>query len=213
MKSPAVTRLIAALPTSVPAGATRLQLRGVVCPRCARLVRNELELMGLQVLNVALGGADVVLSPSVKLDVAALRATLDPLGFELLENPQDQLVEQLKATVLELIHYTPVEQWPVLNYSVYLSERLGRDYHYLSQLFSAREGLTVEKYIIRQKVERAKELLSYQDDSVAEIARKLGYRSAAHLTNQFKQVTGMSPTEFQRLDPEHSHRTGLHEVA
>jgi methylphosphotriester-DNA--protein-cysteine methyltransferase len=86
--------------------------------------------------------------------------------LELQEDPRDQLVEQIKAVVLEWVHYTPAEQWPVLTSSVYLSERLGRDYHTLSHMFSAREGLTLEKYIIRQKVERAKELLSYQDHSV-----------------------------------------------
>lgn len=93
----ACTRPIAALPATPPAGATRLQLRGVVCPRCARLVRNELERRGLQVLTVALGGADVVLPPGAALDAATLGVTLDPLGFELLENPQDQLMEQLRA--------------------------------------------------------------------------------------------------------------------
>ncbi|MCC2544883.1 helix-turn-helix domain-containing protein [Hymenobacter sp. BT175] len=210
---PADASLITSLPVTPPAGATRLLLRGVVCPRCARQVRQELEHQGLQVLQVGLGGADVTTPASGKPDPAALQAALGPLGFDLLEDPRDQVVEQLKAAVVEWVHYTPVEQWPVLNYSVYLSQRLGRDYHTLSQVFSAREGLTLEKYIIRQKVERAKELLSYQDDPVAEVARQLGYRSAAHLTNQFKQVTGMTPTEFQRLDPGHHRRSGLHEVS
>lgn len=204
---------ITSLPATPPAGATRLLLRGVVCPRCVRLVRQELEHQGLRVLQVGLGGADVVPPPGGPPDAAALQAALGPLGFDLLVDPRDQVVEQLKAAVVEWVHYTPVEQWPVLNYSVYLSQRLGRDYHFLSQVFSAHEGLTLEKYIIRQKVERAKELLSYQDDPVAEVARKLGYRSAAHLTNQFKQVTGMTPTAFQRLDPEHRHRSGLQQVS
>jgi AraC-like DNA-binding protein len=177
------------------------------------VVRRELEQQGLTVLQVGLGGADVVTPPQGAPDTRQLQAALGPLGFDLLEDPRDQVVEQLKAVVLELVHYTPAEQWPLLNTSVYLSERLGRDYHSLSHLFSTREGLTLEKYLIRQKVERAKELLSYQDEPVAEVSRQLGYRSPAHLTNQFKQVTGMTPTEFQRLDPEHRHRSGLQQVS
>jgi len=81
------------------------------------------------------------------------------------------VVEQVKSAIVELVHYTPVEQWPVLNYFMYLSERLGRNYRVLSQLFSAREGLPIEKYLIRQKVERAKELLSCQDEMVVEVAQ------------------------------------------
>lgn len=211
MKAPDIEPLTA-LPTTPPPGATRLALRGVVCPRCVRVVRQELEQLGLRVLHVGLGGADVATPPQGVPKAATLQAALGPRGFDLLEDPRDQVVEQIKAVVLEWVHYTPAEQWPVLTFSVYLSERLGRDYHSLSHVFSAREGLTLEKYIIRQKVERAKELLSYQDDSVAEVARQLGYRSAAHLTNQFKQVTGMTPTEFQRLAPGHSHRAGLDKV-
>ncbi|GAB3244682.1 hypothetical protein GCM10027346_42530 [Hymenobacter seoulensis] len=167
----------------------------------------------LTVLDVGLGGADVARPKNQQPSAAAIQAALGPLGFDLLEDSRDQVVEQVKAAIVEMVHYTPVEHWPVLNYSVYLSERLGRDYRALSQLFSAREGLTIEKYLIRQKVERAKELLSYQDDSVAEVARRLGYRSPAHLTNQFKQVTGMTPTEFQRQAPDHLHRSGLQQVS
>ncbi|MCC2545526.1 AraC family transcriptional regulator [Hymenobacter sp. BT175] len=211
--SPADSAVVTTLPLVPPVGATRLPLRGVVCPRCARVVREELEQQGLTVLQVGLGGADVVPPVQGMPDAQLLQAVLGPIGFDLLEDPRDQVVEQIKALVLELVHYTPAEQWPLLNTSVYLSERLGRDYSYLSHLFSTRQGLTIEKYLIRQKVERAKELLSYQDDSVAEVARQLGYRSPAHLTNQFKQVTGMTPTEFQRLDPGHRHRSGLQQVS
>ena len=211
--SAADSAAITSLPLFPPAGATRLPLRGVVCPRCTRVVRRELEQQGLTVLQVGLGGADVVTPPQGAPDAQRLQAALGPLGFDLLEDPRDQVVEQIKAVVLELVHYIPAEQWPLLNTSVYLSERLGRDYSYLSHLFSTREGLTIEKYLIRQKVERAKELLSYRDDTVAEVARQLGYRSPAHLTNQFKQVTGMTPTEFQRQGPGHHYRSGREQVS
>ena len=122
-------------------------------------------------------------------------------------------MEQVKALVVELIHYTPAEQQPVQTYSHFISERLGRSYAHLSHQFSLREGLTLEKYIIRQRVERAKELLSYQDARVAEVARLLGYSSAAHLTNQFRQVTGMSPSDFQALGPGSAGRLSLHDLA
>ena len=202
--------LPAGLPPSAP-GTSRLFIRNMVCPQCVRVVRRKLEEVGLCVQFVALGAADVLTPPDGELPLAAVRASLEDVGFELVEDPARQLVEQTKTLVLELVHYTaPADR--VHNFSYYLSQRLHRDYHYLSQLFSSHEGLTLEKYIIRQKVERAKELLSYQDATVAEVAQQLGYSSAAYLTNQFKQVTGLSPSEFQRLGPGSAGRRSLDDL-
>ena len=106
---------ITSLPATPPAGATRLLLRGVVCPRCVRLVRQELEQLGLRVLDVGLGGADVTSPESQPPSAATIQATLGPLGFDLLEDSRDQVVEQVKAAIVEMVHYTPVEEWPVLN--------------------------------------------------------------------------------------------------
>jgi AraC family transcriptional regulator len=189
-------------------GTTRLIIRNMVCGQCVRAVRHTLESLGLAVSQVVLGAADVA---GPVPDAAAVRQALQAAGFELVENPAQQLVEQVKAVVVELIHYTPAAELRH-NFSVYLTQRLGRDYHYLSQQFSAQEGLTLEKFIIRQKVERAKELLSYQEATVAEVASQLGYSSAAYFTNQFRQVTGMSPTEFQQLGPGSASRRSLDAV-
>ncbi|MCA8833334.1 helix-turn-helix domain-containing protein [Hymenobacter pini] len=191
------------------AGAVRLSIRNMVCPRCLRVVRRELEKAGLLVDGVALGAANVRTADGGPVSEEAARVALQAYGFALVDDPRDQLIEHVKAVVVELIHYTPPEQQPFHTYSHYISERVGRAYAYLSHQFSVREGLTLEKYIIRQKVERAKELLSYQDAKVAEVAARLGYSSAAHLTNQFRQVTGMTPSEFQALGPGSAGRQGL----
>lgn len=196
-----------ALPPPAP-DTTRLYIRNMVCPQCLRVVRHELESLGLSVTRVALGTADVAGPPP---DADAVQRALQAAGFALVEDPAQQLVEQIKALVVELIHYTPAAELRH-NFSHYLAERLGRDYAYLSHLFSAHEGLTLEKYVIRQKVERAKEMLSYQETTVAEVAQTLGYSSAAYLTNQFRQVTGLSPSQFQRLGPGSAGRRSLDDV-
>ncbi|TDN36913.1 AraC family transcriptional regulator [Hymenobacter sp. UV11] len=202
--------LPAGLPPSAP-GTSRLFIRNMVCPQCVRVVRRKLEEVGLSVQFVALGAADVLPPPNSELPFAAVRASLEEVGFEVVEDLARQLVEQTKTLVLELVHYTaPADR--VHNFSYYLSQRLQRDYHYLSQIFSSHEGLTLEKYIIRQKVERAKELLSYQEATVADVAQQLGYSSAAYLTNQFRQVTGLSPSEFQRLGPGSAGRRSLDDL-
>ena len=119
------------------------------------------------------------------------------------------MVEQIKTLlVMLLIHYSPPGP-RLLNYSEYLVEHLGRGYHYLSHLLSAEEGLTIEKFIIRQKVERAKKLIGYGELSIAQVAAQLGYSSPAHLSRQFRQVTGLTPTEFQKLGPASAARRSL----
>ena len=193
-------------------GVTRLSIRNMVCPRCVRVVQRELERAGLVVEAVGLGAADVRTADGSSLDMTAVQGALQTYGFAVVDDPRDQLVEQVKALVVEIIHYTPLELQPFQTYSHFISERLGRDYAYLSHQFSAREGLTLEKYIIRQKVERAKELLSYQDVKITEVARQLGYSSTAHLTNQFRQVTGLSPSAYQALGPGSNGRLSLDKV-
>lgn len=203
-----MTTLVAAPPVS---GTHRLFIRNMVCPRCIILVREVLISLGYEVTAVALGTADVRFPPdgTPLPDPAPLRAALHPLGFELLTDPQDQLVEQIKAAVIELVHF-PAADARAYNTSHYLSQKLGRDYRALSHLFSARVGITLEKFIIRQRIERAKELLSYRDgSSIAEVAAALGYSSAAHLANQFRQVTGLSPTAFRQLDPGEAGRQSI----
>ena len=189
-------------------GTRRLLIKNMVCPQCIRVVREDLSALGLRVHHVALGEADVTAPGEAEPDWDAIRATLLAAGFALLEDPRAQLVEQIKTHLVTLIHYPPPGP-RLLNYSDSLVEQLGRDYHYLSHLFSAQEGLTIEKFIIRQKVERAKELIGYGELTIAEVAQQLGYSSPAHLSRQFRQVTGLTPSEFQKLGPASAARRSL----
>ncbi|MFD2784171.1 helix-turn-helix domain-containing protein [Hymenobacter rubripertinctus] len=191
-----------------PPGTHRLLIKNMVCPQCIRVVGEDLVALGLRVHRVALGEADVSMPAGTDPDWAAIRHRLRDAGFELLEDPRDQLVERIKTLLVALIHYPPPGP-RLLNYSDYLVEHLAKDYHYLSHLFSASEGLTVEKFIIRQKVERAKELIGYAELPMAEVARQLGYSSPAHLSRQFRQVTGLTPTEFQKAGPASPARRSL----
>lgn len=191
-----------------PPGVQRLLIKNMVCPQCIRVVQEDLTALGLQVHRVVLGEADVTAPDGAELEWEPIRACLRDAGFALLEDPRAQLVEQIKTVLVTLIHYPPPGP-RLLNYSDYLVEHLGRDYHYLSHLFSAEEGLTIEKFIIRQKVERAKELIGYGELSIAEVSRQLGYSSPAHLTRQFRQITGLTPSEFQKLGPASSARRSL----
>ncbi len=189
-------------------GTHRLLIKNMVCPQCIRVVTEDLTALGLQVHRVVLGEADVSAPEGAEPDLEAVRRRLLDAGFALLEDPRAQLVEQIKTLLVTLIHY-PTPSPRLFNYSDYLVEHLGRDYYYLSHLFSSEEGLTIEKFIIRQKVERAKELIGYGELSMAQVAEQLGYSSPAHLSRQFRQVTGLTPTEFQRLGPASHARRSL----
>lgn len=191
-----------------PPGAHRLLIKNMVCPQCIRVVGEDLAALGLHVHRVALGEADVSTPNGAPPDWPAIRSRLQGAGFELLEDPRDQLVDRIKTLLVALIHYPPPGP-RLLNYSDYLVEHLEKDYHYLSHLFSASEGLTIEKFTIRQKVERAKELIGYGELPITGVAELLGYSSPAHLSRQFRQVTGLTPTEFQKLGPASPARRSL----
>ncbi|CAN5920099.1 hypothetical protein BH24BAC1_BH24BAC1_08620 [soil metagenome] len=168
----------------------------MVCPRCIKVVREDLEKLGLEVMQVELGEA-VVKTPKGVIDLAAIRETLQSEGFALLEDKLAVVVEKIKAATILLIYSGDLENRTV-RFSEYISEAVGKDYHTISTVFSSAEHVTIEKYCILQKVERAKELFSDREQSFNEIARKLGYSSSAHFSNQFKQITGQSPTEFRK---------------
>lgn len=203
-----MTNELSAPHTLPPPGSHRLLIKNMVCPQCIRVVGEDLRALGLRVHRVVLGEADVSVPNGAEPDWGAIRASLAATGFSLLADPRAQLVERIKTLLVRLIHY-PEPGPRLLNYSAYLVEELERDYHYLSHLFSAAEGLTIEKFIIRQKVERAKELISYGELSIAEVAQQLGYSSPAHLSRQFRQVTGLTPTDFQKLGPASAARRSL----
>src|SRR5690606_8974309 len=137
--------------------------------------------------------------------LAQLDASLENLGFERIDDRKGRLIENIKKVVLEVIHGNKLQKQKY-NWSVILSEKLHYDYNYLSGLFSSVEGITLEQYIIRQKTERAKELLFYDELTLTEIADLLGYSSVAHLSGQFKKVTGFTPSQFKKMKKAGSRR-------
>lgn len=172
-----------------------LYIKNMVCNRCVMVVREELEREGLTVRSVRLGEADVAeeLSAGQK---SRLAERLETLGFELLEDRKSRIIEAVKNSIVSLLYDREV--LPDVNLSVYLAEQLRLDYKYLSALFSETQGRTIEKYFIAQKIERAKELLVYDELTLAEIAFRLGYSSVAHLSAQFKRTTGLTPSYYKQ---------------
>lgn len=168
----------------------------MVCGRCILVVKQELEKLGIPIKQVILGEVETI--EDIPNDtIATLSKNLSALGFELLDSNKHQLIEKIKNTIVNQVHYSEGER--VYNYSEILSKALLKDYSYLSNLFSEVEGITIEKYIIHQKIEKAKELIIYDELSLSEIAYRLGYSSVAHLSNQFKKVTGLTPTHFRQV--------------
>ena len=160
--------------------------------------------MNLRFAVVELGEVEIMESLS-KEQQQQLKTILLNFGLELLEDKKSMLIEKIKTIIIEMIHYT--DEPPVLNFSAYLSEKLNYDYNYLSNLFSEVKGTTIEHFIIAHKIERAKELLIYNELTLTEIAEKLHYSNVAHLSNQFKKVTGLTPTFFKKM--KHKRLTAL----
>lgn len=174
---------------------TLLHIKNMVCPRCIRVVGDVLRSLGLHPLSVQLGTA-VISGPLPPELHHPLAQALHAEGFELLDDPRTQLVEAMKDALIDLVHYH--DEMPHVNLSRYLSDRLHRDYSTLSKLFSEETGTTLEKYLIAQKIERAKELLTYGELTLGEIADRLDYSSTAYLSAQFKQVTGLTPSAYRK---------------
>jgi AraC-like DNA-binding protein len=173
----------------------RLFVKNMVCDRCKMVVRAELERHGLHPLKVELGQVDIEeagISPERR---AALDHDLHNLGFALIEDRKRRIAEQVKAAIIVLIHQQNDDSR--IKHSEYLAQQTGLDYAYLSKVFSEEEGLTIEQYIILQKIEKVKELLTYGQQSLSEIAWQLGYSSVAALSAQFKKVVGMTPTAWK----------------
>lgn len=186
----------------------KIFIKNMVCARCERTVQRLLAELGLAAKTVRLGEADIEGEPN-PAQLEALRAALQTEGLELLDDRTSRLVGQVKNLVVQEIHHEP-QKPETMNFSDFLSKRTGYDYSHLSRLFSSVEGVTIEKFIIAQKIERVKELLVYDELSMGEIAWRLGYSSSQHLSNQFRQVTGMTPTQFKS---QHRHeRRRLDEV-
>lgn len=169
----------------------------MVCDRCIMVVKQILANAGLSFRQIQLGQVELVEEPEPgQLD--ALRNGLAEHGFELLDDKKSRIVEQIKTSIISQIHGPEMNEFN-LKMSSLLSKKLGMDYHYLSTLFSSVEGVTIEKYVILQRIEKVKELLRYDEKSLGDIAWELGYSSVQHLSQQFKKITGLTPSAFKKL--------------
>jgi AraC-like DNA-binding protein len=174
---------------------TTLHIKNMVCSRCQKVVRQELEKMGLHPLRVTLG--EVTLGePAAQIDKNAVGTALAQHGFELLDDKKAWMIEKIKSTVIEAIHHQQAVPHP---FSDLIARRLGLDYAYLSSLFSAAEGISIEKYVILQRIERVKELLVYDELSLSQIADQTGYSSVQYLSNQFRKITGLTPSYYKKF--------------
>jgi AraC family transcriptional regulator len=170
-------------------------IKNMVCNRCMNAVKNILQKMDISAACVNLG--EVVLERKLKPpEEEELGRELLKAGFELLDDQNEKIIEKIKNLIVQEVHYADVESKE--NYSIILAKKLNKDYSFLSKLFSETQGITIEKYIINQKTERVKELLKYGELNLNEIAFKTGYSSAAHLSSQFKKVTGLTPGFFKK---------------
>lgn len=174
-----------------------LYIKNMVCNRCIKVVKDELIKMGLTVEKIELGKVEIS-SPKYSPDLTQIKNVLEANGFELLEDKKAKVVEKIKNLVIELIYSDKLEFLPT-TFSSYLEKKLAKDYSSLSNLFSSVENITIEKYIINQKIERVKELLVYNELTLSEIAFRLGYSSVQHLSNQFKKNTGLTPSHFKKI--------------
>ena len=177
---------------------SRLFIKNMVCNRCIKVVKEELEKLGLEINKISLG--EVVTESKVdNILLEEIKSVLQENGFELIENKKAKLVEKIKSIVINEVHINNSGESKKINFSKIIEKQTGHDYTYLSSLFSSIEGITIEHFIILQKIERAKELLKYGELTLSEIAYNLGYSSVQHLSNQFKKVTGLSASDFRKL--------------
>ncbi len=174
----------------------------MVSLRCKMLVQEEFRKLGLHYTTVDLGLVEIMeeISPDQQ---EQLKLSLLKSGLEILDDKKSILIERIKNVITEMIHYS--EELPKVNYSDYISEKLNYDYTYLATIFSEVKGMTIQQYIIINKIEKVKELLLYNEFTLTEIAYKLHYSSVAHLSNQFKKITGLSPSFYKALKQKRTH--------
>ena len=180
-----------------------LFIKNMVCPRCVSAIEQVLQEQGLDFEEVKLGYVRLKADLLDTRKIESLRTQIKSLGFELLDDSKEKLVESMKTFIInKIFHQSNIAL--KLNWSDLIAQELSHDYNYLSALFSSSEGTTIEQYIIRQKIERAKELISYKELSLKEIAWQLDYSSVAHLSSQFKRITAITPSQYRaRIDSTH----------
>ncbi len=188
---------------------TSLYIKNMVCPRCIKVVETTLSDMGFHVGAVQLG--EVLLQQSLsKSERTQIEQALNKWDFELLQDKDEKVISQIKSCIVDLVHYEETDQ--SIKNSDYITSKVGGNYASLSKLFSQFEGITIEKYIIQQRIERVKELLSYGELTLSEIAAQLQYSSVQHLSRQFKKVAGVSVTEFKKLQKADQNRRFLNDI-
>ena len=173
-----------------------MYIKYMVSLRCKLMVKAELKKLGLHFVIVELGMIEILENITVE-QRKRLKENLWKSGLELLDDKKSILIEKIKNVIIEMIHYT--DELPKVNYSDYISEKVGYDYTYLANIFSEVKGVTIQQFILVHKIERVKELLIYDELTLTEISYRLHYSSVAHLSNQFKKVTGLTPTFYKQL--------------
>jgi AraC-like DNA-binding protein len=182
----------------------RLYIKYMVSLRCKMIVKDELEKLGLRYVSLDLGMVEFAEEDKVtEAQREQLRTALLKSGLELLDNQKAILIERIKGVIIEMIHYD--DELPKVNYTDYISEKLQYDYTYLANTFSEVKGITIQQFIITHKIEKVKELLLYEQLNLTEISYKLHYSSVAHLSNQFKKITGLSPSFYKRMQKKRLH--------
>lgn len=185
----------------------KLYIKNMVCIRCKMVVKSELEKLGLHYTVVELGEVEVMEDISTEQHTE-LKTVLLKAGLELMDDKKSILIQKIKSIIIEMVHYS--EEVLTINFSDYLSQKLHYDYTYLANLFSEVQGTTIEKFIISHKIERVKELLVYNELTLTQIAYLMHYSSVSHLSNQFKKITGLTPSHFKGL--KQKQRNSLDEV-
>jgi AraC family transcriptional regulator len=184
-----------------------LYIKNMVCNRCIMVVKQELEKMNLQANHVTMGEVEL-LKPATDKQLKTLDERLKELGFELLDDQKQKQIEKIKNLLIKKVQSGELEEH--FSITTYLTKALNKDYSYISRLFSEVEGITIEQFFLLQKTEKVKELLVYGEMNLSEISYKLGYSSVAHLSSQFKKITGLTPSHFKKLGS--SHRKPLDKV-
>ena len=178
----------------------KIFIQNMVSLRCKLMVKSQLEKLSIDYVHIQLGEIELHTLPSQhKLD--KLKSALIASGLEVMEDKLALLIEKIKITIIEMVHYS--DDLPLINFSRFLSEKLNQDYIQLSEIFSKTKGMTIEHFIIIHKIERVKELIIYNELTLTEIAFKLHYSSVSHLSNQFKKITGLTPSFFKNLKNRH----------
>ncbi len=174
----------------------KIYIKNMVCPRCITAVQNEAKKLGLEPARTDLGEIELENTNLTPENIARFEKALQTIGFERIDERKKRLIEKVKNLVLQNLNH-PAEQTKT-NWSKIIADNVHYEYNYISNLFSAMEGITIEHYIIKQRVEKIKELLTYDELDLNEIATKLGYSSTSYLINQFKKITGMTTTQFRK---------------